>query len=225
MGLGNLTIGINMSITEEIEKLARLKESGHLTEEEFQSQKKKILEGNSSNATGQPTFVIQNSVASSSSAAASATVNIKKRSGCLCMVAKIIIGLFIFLFVVSLFSSSDKKDKNNKPESREISSITKNQDECGQSYKDTYYAAALHRECYINAGMPEFQKALILAGNRTIAYRRGLGCGISDMETQDSYQEQVTNSISDMLNKAGSLKEFCQGELPYFNQIVRKYGA
>ncbi|WP_164027582.1 SHOCT domain-containing protein [Rodentibacter caecimuris] len=210
-------------MSEELEKLVKLKDAGHLTEEEFKIQKKKILEGEYS-AKNQPTFIIQNSASAAASAASSTRV-VKKR-GCLSTIAKFILGIFIFFLILSYFVGNSKQNEKNA--SKDVSSSfnsTQLSQNCEQSNKETYYTAAMHKECFINSGMPEFEKAFILASNKTIAYRQGLKCGVTDLDTQDRYQEQVYQAVSEKINKAGSLRKFCENELPYFYSLLKKYDA
>lgn len=122
--------------------------------------------------------------------------------------------LFILMYMFMKYISNDHEQREQKVNVAE---------KCKQSDLDSYYSSALHRECFVKEGMNEYKKAAQITGYSVFEYKKTLDCPITSLNLQKEYQNKVESSVLDGINRAGSVKVFCENELEYFNKILKKY--
>ncbi|MGX2974500.1 SHOCT domain-containing protein [Ursidibacter arcticus] len=175
----------------ELERLEKLRNSGVLSEKEFQSEKRKLLYG-------------------------------EKRSGCL---KPILIGISVFAAYM-IFSDSGNKQEIDSPspaQTYSLSDNTPNQRECEQVSKDLFYFYKVNAFCRNQLNMSEFNAGF---GDKVFfEYRDKLGCPSPSVEESKKLADIIETAVSKGIEKSGSLKIFCQNEIPYFTKIANKYGS
>lgn len=198
----------NQSIAAELEKLAKLRDAGILTELEFEKEKARVL-----NQPGQfqPTFVIQNSAAASSAASAVAV----RKSSFLSRLIKLIIVLVLFF----LFMDFLVWHKNN-PELKPTAIESAIPNDCDQAIKDSIYFDKVRNICFTNGKDTRFKSNLTYDNFTT--YFTNKSCP----SVTEEYAAKTIQEISNLIDgEAGSISnsDFCQRELSYYQSVAKKY--
>lgn len=181
----------------ELERLDKLRQAGVLTESEFLLEKRKLLEGG--------IYVIE--------------APKKKNSGCLNI---FLIGCVIFFAYLVSSEPEDKNERFTVHSSGDLKN-TPIQKECDQINKDLFYFYKVNAFCRNQLNMPEFDVGF---GDKAFFdYRENINCSLPSVEESKRDSNIVENAVNKAIDKAGSLKGFCQNEIPYFNKIVQKYGS
>lgn len=129
--------------------------------------------------------------------------------------------LFVVAWVVFL-SVTEKNEDITKETDNSLKYIP-SQKECDQISKDLFYFYKINTFCHNKLNMPEFDVGF---GDKVFFdYRENINCPLPSVEESKRDSNIVENAVNKAIERAGSLKSFCQNEIPYFNKIVQKYGS